>query len=133
MNKIKSSKILIIIILFFIMGFIPINGYTANTASPSTTTDKSEILGDLSEYAKKQKVSTKFSDMVGVILGVVQVIGSLIAVIWLIILGVKYMMGSVEERADYKKTLIPYILGALMIFGISNLLNIVYNIAIFNQ
>lgn len=130
MNKIKSSKILIIIILFFIMGFIPINGYTA---SPSTTTDKSEILGDLSEYAKKQKVSTKFSDMVGVILGVVQVIGSLIAVIWLIILGVKYMMGSVEERADYKKTLIPYILGALMIFGISNLLNIVYNIAIFNQ
>lgn len=133
MSKIKSRKILITIILFLIVGFIPINTYTYNTASPSKVTTKSEILGDLSEYAKKQKVSTKFSDMVGVILGVVQVIGSLIAVIWLIILGVKYMMGSVEERADYKKTLIPYILGALMIFGISNLLNIVYNIAIFNQ
>lgn len=133
MNKIKSSKILKIIILFFIMGFVPINGYTYNTASPSTTTDQSETLGDLSEYAKTEKVSTKFSNMVGVVLGVAQVIGSLISVIWLIILGVKYMMGSVEERADYKKTLIPYILGALMIFGISNLLNMVYNIAVFNQ
>lgn len=129
MNKIKSSKILKIIILFLIVGFMPIKGYTYNTASPSKVTTKSDTLGDLSEYAQTQEVSSRFSDMVGVILGVVQTIGSLLAVICLIVLGVKYMMGSVEEKAEYKKTLMPYLLGAIMVFGISNLLKIVYEIA----
>ncbi len=127
MDKIKSSKILKIIILFLIVGFMPIKGYTA---SSSKVSPKSDTLGDLSEYAQTQEVSTKFSDMVGVILGVVQTIGSLLAVVCLIVLGVKYMMGSIEEKAEYKKTLMPYLLGAIMVFGISNLLKIVYEIAI---
>ncbi len=129
MSKIKSRKILITIILFLIVGFIPINTYTYNTASPSKVTTKSEILGDLSEYAEAEEVSTKFSDMVGIILGIAQTIGSLLAVICLIVLGVKYMMGSIEEKAEYKKTLMPYLLGAIMVFGISNILKIVYEIA----
>lgn len=122
MKKIKS-KILKVVMLFFIIGCIPINGYSTETDS------ESEILGDLNKYAQTQEVSTKFSDMVGGILGVVQTIGSVLAVICLIVLGVKYMLGSVEEKAEYKKTLMPYMLGAIMVFGISNLLKIVYEIA----
>ncbi len=53
------------------------------------------------------------------ILNIVAVVGSGIAVIALIILGIKYMMGSVEEKAEYKKTMMPYLIGALMVFGAS--------------
>ena len=38
------------------------------------------------------------------------------------------MMGSVEEKAEYKKTMMPYIIGAFMLFGITNLLGILNSI-----
>ena len=52
-------------------------------------------------------------------MNIVAIVGSGIAVIALIVLGIKYMMGSVEEKAEYKKTMMPYVIGALMVFGAS--------------
>lgn len=64
------------------------------------------------------------------ILGIVQTVGSIAAVIVLVVLGIKYMMGSAEEKAEYKKTLIPYIIGAVLIFAASNIAGFVYDWAI---
>ncbi|MCI9110720.1 MAG: hypothetical protein HFH47_02775, partial [Bacilli bacterium] len=41
---------------------------------------------------------------------------------------IKYMVGSVEEKASYKKSMMPYVLGAVMVFAITNLLGIIVNI-----
>ena len=62
------------------------------------------------------------------IMKVVAIVGSGVAVIALIILGIKYMMGSVEEKAEYKKTLIPYVVGALMVFGASAIVGFLANV-----
>ena len=48
----------------------------------------------------------------------------------LIIIGIKYMFGSVEEKAQYKKILLPYFWGAIMVFGITNIVSIIYDIAV---
>ena len=45
----------------------------------------------------------------------------------LIVLGIKYMMGSAEERAEYKKTLFPYFIGAVLIFAAVNLAQVIYS------
>ena len=45
------------------------------------------------------------------------VVGFLISVGVLMVLGIKYMMGSAEEKAEYKKTFIPYIIGAIILFA----------------
>ena len=60
------------------------------------------------------------------ILGIIRVVGTIVAVGMVIVLGIKYMMGSAEERAEYKKTLFPYFIGAVLIFGASNLADMVY-------
>ncbi len=60
------------------------------------------------------------------ILGIVRVVGTIAAVAMLIVLGIKYMMGSAEERAEYKKTLFPYFIGAILIFAATNLADMVY-------
>ena len=39
------------------------------------------------------------------------------------------MIGSVEEKAEYKKTMGPYALGAVMVFAITNILSIIGLIA----
>lgn len=61
---------------------------------------------------------------------IVSTIGSILSVIVIIVLGIKYMIGSVEERADYKKTMLPYLIGAIFIFAASNIANIIYQFAI---
>ena len=63
----------------------------------------------------------------GKIVAVLQAVGIILSVIVLIILGIKYMMGSAEEKAEYKKTMIPYIVGAVLIFAASNLASMIYN------
>lgn len=63
------------------------------------------------------------------ILGIVQLVGSIAAVVVLVVLGIKYMMGSASEKAEYKKTMIPYLVGAILIFGASAITQVVVNIA----
>ncbi len=55
-------------------------------------------------------------------------IGIICSVIALMILGIKYMLGSVEQKAEYKKTFGIYILGASLVFAISTIVNLIYSI-----
>lgn len=66
-------------------------------------------------------------DIGGNILGLIQTIGSFISVGILMVIGIKYMMGSTEERASYKKSMIPYIVGAILLFGALNITTAIYN------
>ena len=63
------------------------------------------------------------------IITVISTIGSILSVIVLVVIGIKYLMGSIEEKAEYKKTLMPYIIGALLIFSASTIAGIIYQIA----
>ena len=63
------------------------------------------------------------------ILGIIQVVGTIAAVGILMVVGIKYMMGSAEQKAEYKKVMLPYIIGAAILFAASNLVAILYNFA----
>ena len=39
------------------------------------------------------------------------------------------MMGSASEKAEYKKTMIPYLVGAILIFGASAITKVVVGLA----
>lgn len=72
---------------------------------------------------------TSVENLGATILKVVSTVGSVASVIVLVILGIKYMMGSAEEKAEYKKTLLPYVIGAGLIFAASTIATIVFNFA----
>ena len=63
------------------------------------------------------------------IVTIIQVVGIVIAVIVLLVIGIKYMMGSASEKAEYKKTMIPYIVGAVLIFAGTSLVKVIYSLA----
>ena len=44
------------------------------------------------------------------------------------LLGVKYMISSAEDKADYKKDLVPYFVGALLLFSICTFVKILQTI-----
>ena len=63
------------------------------------------------------------------IISIISVVAIVISVIVLLILGIKYMMGSASEKAEYKKTMIPYLVGAVIIFGAGAIAQVVVNLA----
>lgn len=70
------------------------------------------------------KGATRLADIGNTIIGFLQIVGSIISVVILGVIGIKYMVGSAEERAEYKKAMMPYVIGAVMVFAITNLLGI---------
>ena len=63
------------------------------------------------------------------IVTILQAVGIVVAVVVILVIGIKYMMGSAEEKAEYKKTMVPYLVGAVLIFGATTIVNVVYNLA----
>lgn len=63
------------------------------------------------------------------LIGIITTVGVVVAVIILLVLGIKYMMGSASEKAEYKKTMIPYLVGAILIFGASAITKVVVGLA----
>ena len=64
------------------------------------------------------------------VIGIVTMLGSILAVLVLVILGIKYMMGSTDEKAEYKKSMLPYVIGAVLVFAASSIASVIYNLAI---
>ena len=59
---------------------------------------------------------------------VLQIVSVAAALIMIGILGIQYMVGSVEEQAKIKETMTPFIIGCLIAFGASTIWKTVVNI-----
>ncbi len=55
------------------------------------------------------------------VLGLIRWIGYAIAIGMLIYIGIKYVMSAANEKADLKKGLINYLIGAIIIFAASTI------------
>ena len=62
------------------------------------------------------------------IISYISIAAIVIAVIVLTILGVKYMIGSASEKAEYKKTMIPYLVGAVLVFGAGAIAQVIVSV-----
>ena len=85
----------------------------------------SNITGDGANTAGSEQIKNVGNSVVNIL----QTVGIVLSVVVLIVLGIKYMMGSAEEKADYKKSMLPYLVGAIIIFAASAFANVVYNFA----
>lgn len=59
------------------------------------------------------------------ILGIIQYVGLGVAVIAALVLAMRYMYSSPNEKAEIKKKLIPFIIGGFLVFGAIQLVKIV--------
>ena len=82
----------------------------------------------ITNFNPKVDDTSNISSMGEKITGVLQVIGVVVAVIILTVVGIKYMMGSAEEKAEYKKVMIPYIVGAVLVFSATSIVRVVYQL-----
>ncbi len=114
--KKKIIKIVWILILLSIFVILVNSSFCFEKVNPSNY-EPADITG-----------ASQLTKIGNTIIGIIQLIGSLVSLIILIIIGIKYIIGSVEERAQYKETFRPYLIGAVLLFGITNILGIISDI-----
>lgn len=133
----------IVFIMFIIMILINIVPSYSNAYEDSIVNISNSSVGvEKKEYKAKAvtgksainawKKSSDNNDVVepvqrvmATVLNVVKVICLGIALIMLALLAVKFMLGSVEEKAEIKKHLVVYVVGAICMFGAAGILSII--------
>lgn len=88
-----------------------------------------KIIDDFDSYKTTPKKTSSVSKIANNVTGVIATIGSVVSIVILVVVGIRYMLGSVDERSEYKKTIIAYIVGAGMVFAMSFLPMLIYNVA----
>lgn len=117
--KARANKIIVAICILLLVVSVAVSSY-ADVLTPG------DIKNTVPDTVAGQD---DIANIGGQLLGIFQTVGAVVAVIILLVLGIKYMMGSAEEKADYKKSMIPYVIGAIVIFGAPAIANMVYQLA----
>lgn len=111
------KKSIVIIMLIIMISFV-IPSYICNTQA---TVGNPDSFISNTGYSNQGAIG-----VANIIVGVIRRIGELVAVIMLSVIGIKYIMGSVEEKAEYKQTMWPYIIGAILIIAGAEITNIIF-------
>lgn len=117
MKKIKIV-LFILIILSIILIPLKINASSQTQINPDA-------------YYSKGPSASEVKDMYvygGRVVGIIQIVGTIVSAGTLIIIGIRYVIASVDEKAEYKERMVPYVIGAVLLFGASNIVNIGYKI-----
>lgn len=120
MSKIAKRNLLVKIFCIVLMVCMTLS--FVNSVYAGTRPNPSDITAD---YSHTGGIST----IGGQIIGIITTVGVVVSVVVLVVLGIKYMIGSAEEKAEYKKTMIPYIIGAILVFAASTIASIVMSVA----
>lgn len=112
-----KSKVLIIIILLIVINmiFFNINKVQADDISDVITGGDNFLKAGKSEDVSIDE--QKLKNTSNMVYNILLIVGMSAAVIIAGILGIKFMIGSVEEKAQIKDALIPFIIGCIVIFG----------------
>lgn len=117
----KTSKLIVALLIVLTIATISVSSFA--------TSDAGNVLTQLTGTPSSAIETGKIINIGNSIIAVVRIVGVVVAVVILLILGIKYMMGSAEEKADYKKSMIPYIVGAVLIFASTAIVGVVYDMA----
>lgn len=77
------------------------------------------------DNAEDGEAGNAVTNIMGAAINIISIVGAGIAIIMLIVIGIGYVTKSPEGKADAKKGLTSYIVGAVLLFATSGILKLV--------
>ena len=112
--KVKSlvivGLIIVINIMFFSTNVVHADGISDVISGGDSFIRQGNSGNEIIDQSELQKVSKMLNN-------ILIAIGMCVAVVISAILGIKFMIGSVEEKAQIKDSLLPFIIGCIVLFG----------------
>ncbi len=82
----------------------------------------------IGQVGTEEGMNSRVRYVLNAVIKLIQIVGSGIAIIMVIMLGIKYMLASPGEKADYKKTAVPILIGCILLFAASNIAGIIADV-----
>lgn len=89
-------------------------------------------LGIFDGQSKDQKTVSSFTTFIATLINIIQVIGMGVAIIMLVYVAIKYISAAPEGKAEFKKTATAYLVGVIVLFAASGILQVVKTFATTN-
>lgn len=96
-----------------------------------TTDSLDDMMKDADAFLAQGELTINngsFQNFSSKMFNIFSIVGAAVALIVGIIIGIKYMTGSVEEKANYKQMLLPYLVGCIVVFAGFGIWALVINI-----
>lgn len=115
----KSLKIFAVVLMAMLVVFSVSTFSYANSAKDVVTDINADTTGIDSNGMKS---------IAGRVLGLLQIVSAILAVILIAYLGFKMVLGSANEKADVQKQFIPLIIGVTIVFAATSIANLLLGI-----
>ncbi len=79
-----------------------------------------------------QDVTSATRNVMGTVINTIKIVGTGVAIIMITYVAIKYMSAAPSEKAEFKKSAVAYIVGAIVLFAASNILSVINNFATAN-
>ncbi len=124
------TKNAIKIIAFLLIAMLVFASLTPIVFAAGTTVTASDIdASSWDDASDSSGAASSIQKIIGSIITIVQVIGTGVAIIMLIVLAIKYISAAPSDKAEIKKHAVVYVVGAIVLFAASGILGIVKNFA----
>lgn len=122
MNKVLKFSLILFVVLCTV--FIIFQNF-------AEATTYSKEMQDLinADYEDSTNSVEQVNNLVATIITSIRIVGVAVAVVILLVLAMKYMTAAPGDKADVKKGLITYVIGACVFFGVVGILEIINNFA----
>ena len=80
---------------------------------------------DPGQFSGNTQEAGGLNDLGNSIIGVLQVVATIVAIAVLLFVGIKFLLASPGEKANIKGVLVPYLIGAVLIFATVPILQII--------
>ena len=115
----KSLKIFAVVLMAMLVVFSVSTFSYADSAKDVVTGINANMTGIDSSGMKS---------IAGKVLGLLQIVSAILAVILIAYLGFKMVLGSANEKADVQKQFIPLIIGVTIVFAATSIANLLLGI-----
>lgn len=124
--KIIKKVFINFLLIFMMISLIKIGTVNAATSVDDTMNAAESFIrsGEQSTNINETELQDTADFLYNLLLG----IGIIVAVIVGMVIGIKFMTGGIEEKAEYKQLLLPYLVSCAVVFGAFGIWKIAVNV-----
>ena len=120
----KTKLLIAVMAMLIAVSLVTVSVFAAgSTVSDSLNVDQFNDKGDTSG------ASGSVQNIIGALITIIQIVGSGVAIIMLIVLAIKYISAAPGDKAEIKKHAVVYVVGAVILFAATGILQIVKQFA----
>lgn len=122
MSKILKKILALVLTIIIIIGML----YVSNA-----TTHDNEMLNLIKkDWTDTTNTANKINPIIATIITAIRVAGMGVAITMLLVIAMKYMTSAPGDRAEIKKSATVYVVGAIVLFGVTQILGIINKFAL---